>query len=268
MKNNHNSITLPVLCILFLALFSSQLFARNSFLVAPGRVDFDLARPVTQSFIITNNGDNKIRLSIEPVYFAIDSKSLAAGEPLDKAHADKDDLRQYIRVSPRTLSLRPGQRRDIRISVRTPADLAEGDYRAHLLVRMLETAITQTLANESDNGIGMKINIKMETAVAIYGHKGQRDPQLNVQCTRDESGHMALTITNPGIWRFEGWFDIFAAENADTGLPLTRKHVNSLRESRRTFPTDWLPDHSGPFVVRWSDRADLIQGQINCTLSD
>lgn len=267
--NNNNKLTIVLFGLgLLSTLFAPLAFSKNSFLVAPGRVDFDLSRPVTQSFIITNNGDDKIRLAIEPIYFAIDSKSLAAGEPLDKQHADKDNLSDLIRVSPRTLSLSPGQRRDIRISVRAPATIEEGDYRAHLLVRMLETAMVQKMAVEETSAIGMEIKIKMETAVAIYGHKGQRDPQFSVRCVKNEDGFFALDINNPSRWRFEGWFNIFDQATAETGLPITRKHVNSLRESRRTFSTQWQADGSGPFVVRWNDISGNVSGQINCTLAN
>ena len=265
--NNNNVLRALGGIIILWVMIAPVVFAKNSFLVAPGRVDFDLSRPVTQSFIITNNGDGRIRLSIEPVYFAIDSRSLAAGEPLDKVHPEKDDLRPYIRVSPRALSLKPGQRRDIRISIRPPADLAQGDYRAHLLVRMLETAVTQEMQTGPEGSIGMKIDIKMETAVAVYGHVGERQAQFDVACSRNDDGEMLFDITNPSRWRFEGWFNVFNGSN-DQGLPLTRFYVNSLRESRRTVNSKWKPDRTGAFQVRWTDKSGEKSGQFICGLEN
>jgi len=255
--------------ILLLICCSTCVQAKNSFLVAPGRVDFDLSRPVTQSFIINNNGDNKIRLSIEPVYFAIDSRSLAAGEPLDKVNPGKDDLRPYIRVSPRTLSLNPGQRRDIRISVRAPQTMEEGDYRAHLLVRMLEVAKTEDVVAAGGSDISMKIDIKLETAVAIYGYLGQRQADLSVICSRDQQGDLMLDIANPTRWRFEGWFNVYPASTAAANEPVARKHVNSLRESRRQVAMGWRPEVGETVDVIWVDaRSGNVSGQIQCQVPE
>ena len=255
--------------VLLLVFCSGYVQAKNSFLVAPGRVDFDLSRPNTQSFIITNSGDDKIRLSIEPVYFEIDSRSLAAGEPLDKINPGKDDLRPYIRVSPRTLSLNPGQRRDIRISVRASQDMDAGDYRAHLLVRMLETARIEDVVSDDPAAIGMKLAIKLETAVAIYGYLGERQAELAVNCLRGERGDLLLDINNPTRWRFEGWFSVNSGQASEVAEPLARKHVNSLRESRRQVRMEWSPKSGEELGIIWRDaKTDVEKGRTQCKLSD
>lgn len=263
-----SSLRAPVRAALLslLVVTSTSLLARNSFLVAPGRVDFDLSRPNTQSFIITNNGDDEIRLSIAPIYFEIDSKSLAAGVPL---HPEtKDDLRPFIRVSPRTLALRPGQRRDIRVSVRPPAELPLGDYRAHLLVSMKEIAMTvNQQVSTNANSIGMQLDIKMETGVALYGHKGERSPELSFECQRDVDNNLLLIASNPSLWRFEGWVRLFTAGAAADAPALVEHHLNSLRESRRPIRTDWHPKGTGPYEIRWSDaKTGRLVGRAHCAL--
>jgi len=241
--------------------------ARNSFLVAPGRVDVDLSRPKTQSFIITNNGDDKIRLSIDPVYFAVDSKSLAAGEPISENKVGYDDLHQFIRVSPRALSLQPGQRRDIRISVRAPGDLVQGDYRAHLLVRMVETAMTVGSSNPKDpNSVGMQLNIKMETGVALYGHMGDRDPKIDFQCRHDESGNVLIQATNTSPWLFDGWVRVFSKGAVEGRAPLHEYRLRSIRESRIETNTLWK-HAADDLEILWEDPSnEVVRHHTTCSM--
>lgn len=56
-----------------------------------------------------------------------------ADTPFDTAH----DLSKMAIFSPRQVTLLPGQKQRIRVSIRRPPDLADGEYRAHLaLVRV------------------------------------------------------------------------------------------------------------------------------------
>ncbi|MBL4865314.1 MAG: hypothetical protein JKY67_02935 [Pseudomonadales bacterium] len=258
---------LGLLLTIALSVFPQISSARNSFLVAPGRVDFDLTRPKTESFIITNNGDGKIRLSIKPTYFAIDSKALALGTSLRPETAEIENLTGFIRVSPRTLSLQPGQKRNIRISLRPPKGLLEGDYRTHLLVSMLEAAQVVKTSNDNPDMLGMELSIKMETGVAIFGHKGERSPILDVACTTDpETNALAFIINNTSIWRFDGMIEVFPSTGS-TETPLLTEHIVSYRESRNESSTSWVPTSSGPFFIRWmiADNKEIV-GSKTCRI--
>ncbi|OUS04023.1 hypothetical protein A9Q81_06295 [Gammaproteobacteria bacterium 42_54_T18] len=240
------------LIILLMCFINQPSFAKNSFLVAPGRVDFDISKPTTQSFIITNNGDGNIRLSIKPIYIPIDSKSLAAGSHIKPETAKNEDITQFVRVAPRTLSLKPGQRRDIRISIRPPSSLSEGDYRTHLLVSMLETAQVIKGGESGADSLGMQLNIKMETAVAIYGRKGERNPELTVSCTRDQvTEKLVLNIVNSSLWRFDGFIRAYNPNNPEKSIYENR--LVSLRESKKSQNTNIIPSSNEDFLVRWSN---------------
>lgn len=237
-------------------------FAKNSFLVAPGRVDFDLERPVTQSFIITNNGSKRIRLNISPIYFDIDSKSLAAGQHIKSDVAKIEDLAPYIRISPRTLSLSPGQRRDIRVSLRPPDNLAQGDYRAHLLVKMIEVAsvLGNTGTQTGETGVGMRLNLKMETAVAIYGHKGKRKPELIVHCRKHPSkGTLVVDLVNESIWRLDGRL------NLSNGQITFNRYFVSLRESKQSINTDITLSAKQQWQLKvFNTEQESLLTQMNC----
>lgn len=250
--------------------YSANIMAKNSFLIAPGRLEIDLAQPKTVSYIVTNNGDGKIRLSVKPVYFPVNSRSLAAGEPLDPATTMDDDIHKLIRISPRKLSLRPGQRRDIRVSIRPRPNMKHGDYRAHLLVSMEETA--QELGNkgkgDGKSSVGMKLSLKMETAVAIYGTLGKKQPELKFECLQDKNKNVVLAASNISPWRFDGWLRVYRKKTGAKGKPLAKIRLNSVRMSKRYVHSKWKPKGTGPYIITWADlNSDKPWGKSSCSIS-
>lgn len=232
-------------------LLSMQLQAKNSFLVAPGLVEFDLTKPTTQSFIITNDGDEPIRLTINPIYFDIGDPSLNMGKHINDETRDIEDITKSVRISPKRLSLNPGQRRDIRVSIRPDKSLTDGDYRTHILVQMLETAqVIQTAATDDSNGVGMEIAVKMETAVAIYGKKGESIPEVEFQCTANpDSGSLMLRTVNNTDWRFDGQVQLVNSNQGNT--PIFDGRVVSLRGSIRDINVDQAFDQSGTYRLTY-----------------
>ena len=250
-----------------MSIYTPQAISKNSFLVAPGRVMFDLSRPKTQSFIITNNGDEAIRLNIKVVYFPVDSSSLGVGQPLNEETAATEDLKPYLRVSPPRLSLKPGQRRDIRISIRPPGGLTDGTYRAHSLVSMMEVAqtITDVAASDESGEVGMHLSLKMETAVAIYGQKGKGNPDLQIKCVTDaETGNLSYEVLNPSPWRFDGW--VRAHNSADDTKVRHEDRLTIMRESKRSIISKSKPSTDALFL-RWSDlKSEELIGSAHCPI--
>ncbi len=237
--------------IFFLLLAPFVTLAENSFLVAPGVVEFDLTKPATQSFIITNDGDEPIRLNINPIYLDIGDSSLAMGEHLSPDTKETENITKNLRVSPKRLSLKPGQRRDIRVSFRPNKDITDGDYRTHLLVQMLETAKVIDAGTAGDGALGMKIDIKMETAVAIYGRKGEGSAVLDFQCiANEEDGNLIVTTINESEWRFEGQLTI--VNQSQPGEPVYDDRVVSLRGSKRDIKIA-KPFQQGTYQLTYSE---------------
>ncbi|MCP4321064.1 MAG: hypothetical protein GY787_04290 [Alteromonadales bacterium] len=244
--------------------YSTAAIARNSFLVAPGIVNFDLKKPETQSFIITNNGDEKIRLTIEPIYYAPSARSLNLGKHLHPETAKQETLIDTLRVSPRRLSLNPGQRRDIRVSIRPKPGLTDGDYRSHLSVKMLETAYAIKAGDSADGGVGMNINVKMQTGVALYGSVGERE-EANLQfvCRKNpKTNNLVLGVKNDSKWRFAGVITIQDNDPATEALFNERTVV--LRDTIRNIQIE-TPYNDELLTINYSRlEAPEILKQASC----
>ena len=248
LKKAVNSCSLFLSVVFFLIIFGpSMLFAKNTFLVAPTSAEISLDRPNTISFVVTNNGDGQVRVAISPIYFSVDSKFMPTAKPLDPATTTSDDLSSYMIISPKVVSLKPGEQRTVRVSIRPKADaFKEGEYRAHVLFSMLDVADTMN-TKDAKEGVSMKLNFKSETAVVVYGSFGKGTADLKTDCKIIKDKKTKVMITNAGKWRFDGWLRIL-----DGDKKLTEDKVFIVRESIRETVLNWTPkDIDAPIKITW-----------------
>ncbi|MBF0351821.1 MAG: hypothetical protein HQM11_12380 [SAR324 cluster bacterium] len=245
--------------------FSPLAWSKANFTVAPGIVEFDLSRPGTQTFLLINSGDENIRLFIRPLYFEIDSRSLAAGVHLRSLTAEEEDISSVILVSPRVLALIPGERRNIRISVRPNRTLTPGDYRAHLLIKTLGDQKTAPQPTDSQQqGMSIKLDISLETAVAVYGRIGNPEFDFQWECQTTQEGKLQINAINLSKWRYSGWVAVYDVSNMEN--PLAKQRLISLRESKRPIMFDFSPPEK--MEIRWgTGEAKQDEGKSQCSIS-
>jgi hypothetical protein len=99
-------------------------------LVSPGRVVFDM-RNRTTALNLSNTGASEATYRISLVRMEMDADGGLAEVPLDTAPGAVN-LPGLIRYSPREVTLAPGEAQTIRLQVRKPADLPNGEYRIHV----------------------------------------------------------------------------------------------------------------------------------------
>jgi P pilus assembly chaperone PapD len=203
------------------------------------------------SFVVTNNGTGQVRVDISPIYFSVDSKFMPAAKPLNASTTKNDDLSSFIIVSPKVVSIKQGEQRTVRVSVRPQPGLKEGEYRAHILFSMLDIAdsvqVKGKKGKKGEEGLSMKINFKSETAVVIYGSVGKGLADLKTSCSLLKNGKTKVVITNSGKWRFDGWLRIY-----DGSKKLADEKVFMTRESIRDTVLNWAPkDSKGPITIKW-----------------
>ena len=68
---------------IFTCIFSYSILAKNSFSIAPTRVEIDLSKPKTESFVVFNNGDGPVRVEATIVYFPVNSKEMENAEHMN-----------------------------------------------------------------------------------------------------------------------------------------------------------------------------------------
>lgn len=129
----------PRVFALSLIYVSAPAFAGGDLLVAPTRVVLDGPRG-TEVFL--NN------VGAQPATYRISmelKRMLPSGQVEDVASDAANDTEKstlsMITYAPRRVTLAPNQPQAIRISARPPADLPDGEYRAHILFRAIPDAV-------------------------------------------------------------------------------------------------------------------------------
>lgn len=194
-----------VLICIFLVLWSAPLNAKRSFLVAPTHFYINLDEPVrTQTLVVSNTGDDTLHLRVAPIFLTADSPSLRLGHVLKGYVEEENDISPYIRVSPRVLTLHPGQERDVRLSIHPPDHLAVGAYRAHILFHMIDLNRERSTADSNHSSVALNLNLSMEMAISIYATRGAGEARLAFSCYRDKQHQLGIRVTNASAWRYEG----------------------------------------------------------------
>jgi P pilus assembly chaperone PapD len=146
---------------MFPILFAAPLAAATGdLLVAPTRIVLDGARGT--EIILDNIGDAPATYRI-----SLELRRMNAGGTLDEviptgANEKEAKALAIISYAPRRIVLVPNQPQAIRIGVRAPQGLPDGEYRAHMLFRAIPDAKPATSTTATSGGMSVAL-------VPIYG---------------------------------------------------------------------------------------------------
>jgi len=97
--------------------------------------------------------------------------------PIDPAF----DFQKHVFFSPRQVVLPPSGKQSVRLSLRRPADLPEGEYHAHLRMQRLSTSEALIEAKKPSNGgIGIGLGINVGYAVPVFVRVGKYDATATI----------------------------------------------------------------------------------------
>lgn len=106
---------------------------------------------------------------------------------------------KMLKFTPKRFTLEPGQRQVIRVMVRRPKDLADGDYHSHLLFR--EVPLRNQERDTGADGSGQKASFEIQAlygvAVPVVVQHGTVSSEMGIVTTelvRDERGNPALGV--------------------------------------------------------------------------
>jgi hypothetical protein len=132
--------------------------------VFPTRLTIE-SRARTGVFNLRHIGNKTTRYRISPVFYQMgDDGSLQKVEKPTLAEKYAGDMVIY---SPRMIALEPGKEQVVRIQVRRPVDLAEGEYRMHLQFETFDDVDAQEVGSGSDADKGVNMALKAHRAIAV-----------------------------------------------------------------------------------------------------
>lgn len=90
------------------------------------------------------------------------------------------DVASMVRYSPRRVNLEPGGIQLIRLSLRRPPDLPDGEYRAYLKLRRT-SAPTASSISKKPSKIKAQLNVAVNYAMPVIIRQGKNDASASIQ---------------------------------------------------------------------------------------
>ena len=176
----------PIFITAALVLAPAPVAASGDLLVAPTRIILDGARGA--EIVLNNVGDAPAtyRVSLELKRMMADGSLEEVAEELaTPAERAMIDMLVY---SPRRVTLPPNQPQTIRIGVRAPAGLPDGEYRAHMLFRAVPDAIAVAAApTEVASGVAIALTPIYGVTIPIIVRQGSLSASAAIANPRLES---------------------------------------------------------------------------------
>lgn len=169
--------------------FQTPSFASGDLLVAPTRVILDSRRGA--EVILSNIGSEEAtyRVSLELRKMTQEGKL----EDIAKESASKTESQalSLIRYAPRRVTLLPNQPQSIRIKPIIPNDLADGEYRAHMLFRAIPKTEAATAVSAGSDGLQIQLTPIYGITIPVIVRKGVLEATAaiaNARVVTDEGG--------------------------------------------------------------------------------
>lgn len=195
--------------------FQTSAFASGDLLVAPTRVILDSNRGA--EVILSNIGSEEAtyRISLE-LRRMTDNGKLEDIETDNASEAEGTAL-SLIRYAPRRVTLLPNQPQSIRIKPIIPADLKDGEYRAHMMFRAIPKTDSAAEVLTTDAGLQIRLQPIYGITIPIIVRKGALEATAaiaNPRVVTDEGGssfqldlsrkggrsvYGELRVTRPGV---------------------------------------------------------------------
>ena len=159
--------------------------AQGDLLVAPTRVIINGAG--NAEVVLSNIGD-------KPATYRISLELRRMEESGDFSEVDETaateserTARDMVRFAPRRVTLLPGQPQAVRLSVRPPEGLPDGEYRVHMSFRAIPAAQPAEAAEEaatSTSGVSIKLTPIYGITIPVFVRQGRLEAQAAIAGAR------------------------------------------------------------------------------------
>lgn len=183
--------------VLASVLLAPLLPARAELMLHPTRIVFDKNTRATQIELI-NNGNKPASYRISLV-----NRRMTETGQFKAAESARDGERfadEMLRFSPRQVTLQPGTAQTVRVMLRKPAELADGEYRSHLQFDKLPD-VEGTASIESQGAgatqIGVVLNALVGASVPVIVRHGALDTRVKLAgltLGTDDAKHAQLAL--------------------------------------------------------------------------
>jgi P pilus assembly chaperone PapD len=155
-------------------------YAAPQLIVAPTRIIIE-GRTRTASVNLINRGDETgtFRIKFERKRMTETGRVV----PMEKPAAGEVFADQMIRYAPRQVTLAPGQSQVVRLMVRKPANLADGEYRSHLLFQGVPPDAGKSIQSQTapgNNKLSIEIIPVLGVSIPVIVRHGKTSASVTI----------------------------------------------------------------------------------------
>lgn len=134
-------------------------------------------RKKSTSITLRNRSTETTTYKISKVYYR--QAENGSMRKVDEVIKSDRSLNEYLKFSPRRVTLRPGEEQVVRLMVRRSANLSEGDYRTH--IRFEPTSQNEKEREDFVTQVRMSIKAKVAISVPVIFRQGHPDFKLSLE---------------------------------------------------------------------------------------
>ena len=221
----HKPIWFFLISLVLLLSAQTKCIADATLVVTPTRIAFD-QRTRTAQVTLSNTGD---KIGTYRISF-VRRHMLEDGNLIEAKKGEKGNFSdELIRYSPRQVQLPPGQSQVVRLMLRKPRNLPEGEYRSHMLFQGLPDARNDLdpEANKNSDGISVQITTVVGITIPVIVRHGKLDAELSLEDpqfipadnNKKIPPRLAISMIRSGNRSVHGDFKItYTSEGKATGL--------------------------------------------------
>ncbi len=149
---------------------------------------------------VKNSGGATGQYTLELQDMAMDEQGVI--RPLAAGETQEGSAKDLLRISPRSMTLKPGQIQNVRILIRNANALKEGEYRSHLKVRIANDNVDKALKAEEAPEGGIAVRENLALVIPVIVRQGKLEFASEIQnpslVGAGKQQQVAFTLTRSG----------------------------------------------------------------------
>lgn len=243
--------------LLALILINVVTQASANLLVSPTRVVFE-GKDRTKDIVLINTTNQERSYRVEWTEKTVNNR----GKYIDiKEQESSSAASEYIRFSPRQVTLKPGERQVVKFMLRRNNSMQKPEYRSHILFTALPLRVSES--QDSQQGVSIKLNVLTSYSVPIMIRTIDPDgsisiDNINISRNKNDAPIIQVAFSKTGSSSKTGNVNIYfqasgSGEEKKVGI---LNGVNFFHEaSVLQLELPWL-DYAGP--VNGTLRAEYV----------
>ncbi len=235
--------------------------AAGELTVAPTRVMFD-NRTRSAKVNLINTGDETATFRVQLVQKRMTENGTF--EDVQQRLPGELFADRLVRFSPRQVTLQPGQSQAIRIVIRKPANLAEGEYRSHMLFRSIPVTGASDIDRMTDlaeQELSVQLIPVLGISIPVIVRHGTTSAEVEIsdlQYLEGDKPQLSFTLKRDGNQSVYGDFTVSFTDQSDEQFVISKVNgvavytPNAQRKMKmQLYPTPGLKIKNGKLSISY-----------------